>query len=258
VPKGDFVKKLTESKGCIYKLHCLVGPKKSYVGQHNNVDTVAKIRWENHRKEALNLNPKCPIHRAIKKYGWENFSREIIWQGKREKLHAKENFYITTLHTFIDDPNGGGYNLTLGGEGTRGFRHSEASKLKSSLSNKSTYTDPSLRERQAATQRGRTHTEKTKLKVSMGVRKFFAENPASRNHLSTINKGRKHTAQTRKKLSSALTGRALSETHKKNLALAQTGKKYTLESRLKMSNAHKGKLWSDKRRAAYYASKAAA
>lgn len=66
--------------------------------------------------------------RAIAKYGWDNFSHEIIFEGLCE-IDAKrtEVELITELHT--QDP-AYGYNMTKGGEGVCGYHHTEETRRK--------------------------------------------------------------------------------------------------------------------------------
>ena len=51
--------------------------------------------------------------------GVENFSFEVIEECSIEELNEKEQFYIKKYNSYIDFPNSNGYNLTLGGDGTR-------------------------------------------------------------------------------------------------------------------------------------------
>lgn len=93
---------------------------KRYVGKDEN----HPIRTNTH----VSVNcPGCPlIHRAIKKYGAENFDVEFIpYPGiSSEALCEVEKWKIAQLNTKA--PNG--YNLTDGGDGTIGYKHTEKTK----------------------------------------------------------------------------------------------------------------------------------
>ena len=80
---------------------------KSYVGMTSD---------ENSRKLAhRNTNGSAPLfHKAILKYGFENFVYEVIESGlSREDAFAREKYWIKKFGSF--GPNG--YNLTEGGSG---------------------------------------------------------------------------------------------------------------------------------------------
>lgn len=67
------------------------------------------------------------LHRAIRKYGAENFKWEVIYNASsEEELNEKETFFIKKYNTNSQD----GYNLTEGGRGIRGWKHSELTKEK--------------------------------------------------------------------------------------------------------------------------------
>ena len=145
-------------QGCIYLLRNLVNGK-GYVGQHNNVNTVERRRWAAHISAALDDIVQLPLHRAIRKAhkrdgDLRNISAEVIWRGPVEQLNKMETYYIKMLHTFIDDPvGGGGYNLTTGGGS---FAMSAVSKKKVSKALKAAYKrDPTLREQRGAVSRAR-------------------------------------------------------------------------------------------------------
>ena len=86
---------------------------KSYVGQSIDI----KTRWRNHCSTAYNPNEHSynnPLYRAIRKYGIENFSFEILKECNVNELNELEQFYIEKYNTFFE-----GYNLTLGGDTAR-------------------------------------------------------------------------------------------------------------------------------------------
>lgn len=68
-----------------------------------------------------------PIIKAIRKYGEENFSFEIILEGEEKfLLNVEEPRLIKELN-----PE---YNVTFGGEGVLGYKHTNETKMKCSLS----------------------------------------------------------------------------------------------------------------------------
>lgn len=55
---------------------------------------------------------------AINKYGWNNFTHEILYNGLTvEEAHKKEIELIKKYNTYAYDPDSKGYNLTRGGFG---------------------------------------------------------------------------------------------------------------------------------------------
>lgn len=68
------------------------------------------------------------FHKAIRKYGWENFDWEIIYETfDYEDLKKSEIKFISEYNSFID-----GYNKTFGGEGSSGKLQSEKNKKEQS------------------------------------------------------------------------------------------------------------------------------
>lgn len=96
---------------------------KVYIGIDKNWPT----RWYAHKSKAKNNNG-FHFHKAINKYGWENFEWEIIYQTK-DDCHVKEmeKFFILEYNSFVN-----GYNQTIGGEGTLGKKQSEKNKKEQS------------------------------------------------------------------------------------------------------------------------------
>ena len=93
-------------KGIIYKITNKVNGK-SYIGQTRYT---IEFRWKQHQHKKDNTY----FHNAIKKYGIENFSIEILEECNIEDLNSREIYYIAKYDTFNN-----GYNLTIGGDGNR-------------------------------------------------------------------------------------------------------------------------------------------
>jgi hypothetical protein len=105
--------------GTIYVLENKIN-NRLYVGQTYNSYTA---RWSEHKKSVNKLD--YPIYRAIKKYGWDNFNKYVIFQTKMYEntienkkiivsiLDEKEKYYIK-----LYDSVNKGYNVTEGGQGS--------------------------------------------------------------------------------------------------------------------------------------------
>ena len=82
---------------------------KQYVGQ-TIAENIEKY-WEGHRRAAENGSNRC-IHNAIRKYGWNNFKKEVVCTcGDKLSLGLMEDFCIVYFNSLA--PNG--YNLRRGG-----------------------------------------------------------------------------------------------------------------------------------------------
>lgn len=123
-------KKRKKYKGIVYLSTNIVNNKK-YVG----ITTRGfSKRINEHKYDSLHRenSTKSYFHKAINKYGFENFMFEIIKEIENDnqdnlynELGLLEKYYINYYSTF--DKNKG-YNLTLGGEGVSGFVMSQKQK----------------------------------------------------------------------------------------------------------------------------------
>lgn len=93
-------------KGIIYKITNNVNGK-SYIGQTRQG---IQFRWCQH----TNSKDNSYFHKAIRKYGKDNFTIDILEECPVEILNEREIFYIAKYDTFKN-----GYNLTIGGDGVR-------------------------------------------------------------------------------------------------------------------------------------------
>ena len=97
----------------IYKITNQVNGK-VYIGQSTRVEE----RWKEHkRKPFLESSEEYnyPLYQAIRKYGLENFTFEILEECPQEELNQKEEYYISLYESYPPD-KGKGYNQTKGGE----------------------------------------------------------------------------------------------------------------------------------------------
>ena len=99
--------------GFIYKIKNKINSK-IYIGLTTN--SVVN-RFKQHLYESFNSNSKgynFVLHKAIRKYGEENFEIDIIEEVEDEKLQLREQYWIDFFNSIIPF----GYNMTYGGEGT--------------------------------------------------------------------------------------------------------------------------------------------
>lgn len=140
---------------------------KVYIGITNQG---SGARYRHHWYESR-IGEPSPIHRSMAKYGEENFTLEIIdFADTYDELKEKEKYWIKQYNS--TDRNIG-YNLTEGGDGTFGRKHSEETKEKI---------------RQKAL--GRKASEETKRKMSESKKGIVSEK--KRDHIqSMIEMGKK-------------------------------------------------------------------
>lgn len=173
-----------------------------YVGQ---TTYTLEERKKSHKKESR-VRRGCPkFHNAINKYGFNNFSFEVIGIAENiETLNNLEEYYIEWFNSIA--PNG--YNLDSGGNNRR--MHEE-SKRKIGLANKGKTPN-----------KGKKHTDEAKIKISN----------------SKLGKKLKpFTEEHKKKIGDAHRGIAKPHTEEwiENHRIKMTGRKHTEESKLKRS-----------------------
>jgi len=100
-----------------------------------------------------------------------------------------------------------GYNSTIGGEGSIGYKHTDETKKKMSQSGKGKKLSEEHKKKLSLSGKGRKLSDKTKRKISQS------------------NKGRKHSEKHKKRISQSHKGKKLSEEHKKKLSLSHKNKK---------------------------------
>ena len=103
----------------IYKITNQINGK-IYIGK--TID-ILDNRWRSHQRYAMNVQNQTRLARAMRKHGLENFTIEQIDQSEdHDQLLNLEKKYIAESNSM--DPKVG-YNMTEGGEGTLGHKHTE-------------------------------------------------------------------------------------------------------------------------------------
>lgn len=156
---------------CIYLRTNLVNGKQ-YVGQANDFKQ-RENEWNCLKKHYAGKL----IDNARKKYGLDNWKVEIIRECEtQDELNKWEIYYIKELNTKI--PNG--YNLTDGGDGTKGFSRlqSDEERLQKSYSMRKFFEEhperkEELRERTLQLWQNPEYREK----VTKSIQQFYQNNP---------------------------------------------------------------------------------
>jgi len=246
-------------------LYSLTAPNgKAYLGITNYTP---EKRWAGHLYSAVK-NSKLAIHCAIRKYGWDNFKKEILVEGSVAYIKDLEVKAIAVFNSFA--PNG--YNLTKGGDGITGvtFKHTDEAKAKisaaslnmsaeshekASVALKALYTDPVWKAKKLSTTlRGSAHPQFGGAGTFFG-KKHSPETIAKmklsqQGHAGTMN-GKHHTAETKEKIAVAQRGekahwfgKTLAEETKQKMSLVKKGKLHTIASKELLSTKRKAQ-WLD-------------
>ena len=88
----------------------------AYIGLSKN----CLKRWNDHYSRSYHPQKQedydKPLYKAMRKYGRENFSFEIIEECRREELNTREKYWIKFYNSFES-----GYNQTEGGDSAPHF-----------------------------------------------------------------------------------------------------------------------------------------
>ena len=138
-------------------------------------------------------------------------------------------------------------NLTDGGEGICGYKHTPDTKARISLTCQKNMT-PERRAKLATINLGRHPSPETILKLSYSNKKRW-EDPKNREQASLRCIGRRVTPDAKIKMSAAKVGRRLSEEHRAKIGLAGIGRPCSEETRAKRSVNTKRQMGSPEARA---------
>jgi group I intron endonuclease len=170
---------------------------KQYVGQTTRT---IEIRWKDH-KHHKDFGTSY-LHKAIKKYGEENFIREIVCEPLTlESMNDLEREYIEKYNTL--SPNG--YNLTKGGEGSLGLKHTDEAKEKMSRAAKGRIRSAEHALNISIANTGKKLSEETKVKLSIAAKNKQREGSPLKGRPSPL-RGRKLSLERRKEFSKILLG----------------------------------------------------
>ena len=134
---------------------------KVYIGITNRK---LEYRWKNGNGYRNNKH----FTNAINKYGWDNIKHEILFE-KLTEYEAKimEQMYIA-LYDSSNPKNG--YNKTLGGDGTKGYKLTEKQRKKRSEKSKKMWQNPEHRELMSTKIKEKWNDEEYKKSVAKKIK----------------------------------------------------------------------------------------
>lgn len=217
----------------IYKITNLIN-NKYYIGQ-------------DHKNDPEYYGSGRIINNSIKKYGKENFKKEILeYCVDDDELNEKEIFWINKLNSIV--PNG--YNITKGGTGGDTFtfqdniRKEEIKKKRKNTLLEKFGGSPSRGCKLSDDQKKKISESKTGKKYPSRKSAIFSEE--HKNNISNSLKGRVVSDVTKSKISEFRKGIKLSEEIKEKISNTLKGNKnaagykHTDENRKIMSEKRKG------------------
>lgn len=154
----------------IVYLHTNLINNKVYVGQTNNIAR----RWRNNGIEYMSSQSHSIFGKAIQKYGWENFSHEILAEKlTQSEANELEKYYIEQLNACEPEY---GYNIRAGGQSGGALSDETKQKIREKAQergswrgeNNPRHIDPLYGERNGMY--GKCHSEETKQKISEALK----------------------------------------------------------------------------------------
>lgn len=178
----------------IYKVTNKIN-NKFYVGYTSKLPS--KYRYSGHIS-SMKRGSQLPLHCAMRKYGIDCFTFEILEMGENHEYGYKiaEPMYIKYLN-----PE---YNITVGGDGVTGYKHSKESVEKRVVKMRGRKQSQESNNARSRALIGRPLSELTKLKMSIAAKKR-CKNNIEKQRLRSISKtygmlGKFHSSDTKETL----------------------------------------------------------
>jgi group I intron endonuclease len=174
--------------GYIYKITNTVN-KKIYIGQTKLEEP--ELRWKKHLW-AIYAGTGCPVlAKAVKKYGKDKFTFEVLIICFDESRYEMEKLYIKKYNSLI--PNG--YNIQEGGVQPISFagrKHSQATKEIIGYKNSNVYKEIKLQEQLTNNENNKQKrckmTDKTKESIRKSLIDYYKSNVKSSINRENISK----------------------------------------------------------------------
>ena len=212
--------------GYIYKI--VFPNRKHYIGLTRDPEE----RWKTHKNNAENKKKDYAVYRAMRKYKFENLKFEVIHTENFEVIHT-ENFEVIhtvnfeVIHTVVstieevdkllgkllgelekkyiseyDSFGKNGYNMTKGGDGVFGYKHTPEMKKKQGEKTREQFKNPAAKQnhREGLIKYNRDNPEEVK-KRGENISAHYDNNPEARQLASEKSKKQLSNPDARQKLS---------------------------------------------------------
>ena len=185
--------------GYIYKITNNIN-NKIYIGQ--TIKKRPTDRFSQHKYIARHLNSEKSnsyLHKAMNKYGVDNFTFEIIEQIENNLLNEREKYWIAYYDCMVPK----GYNLTRGGEGTLGYSRPQTveERKKRKQSNKLFYIkNPQASKALSERTKKLWENEEYRKKVTESNKKYALKHPNLNKGENNPMYGKKHTKEALEKI----------------------------------------------------------
>ena len=139
---------------------------KKYIGQSRNLVK----RWNHHKDEARHNRSTLLIHNAMREYGIDNFSFDILLECPIDMLDVWESDMIRLYDTFA--PNG--YNIR---DGKKGITEEERLKSSERMKENNPMKNPDIAERVRNKLKGTHHNRVTEYQIEVTKKRMKENNP---------------------------------------------------------------------------------
>ncbi len=173
-------------------IYLLSFPNGKYIGQ--TIQGV-NIRWKEHLRD-VKKGSTLPVHHAIKKYYNKNpklnqVKIETIDKAySLEELNCLEKKYIIEYNSFNGDNQEGGYNMTKGGDGCKGYKFTEEQKKnckKIQKKRKEEHPEIAINHSKIMKQRAIDNPE-IGIQHSIIMKQLYINNPSKKEDMSILKK----------------------------------------------------------------------
>lgn len=175
--------------------------KKTYIGSSIDLERRFRDYYNINYLESVLKRSNSLITRSLLKYGYSNFSLEILEYCEPSETIPREQYYLDKLQ-----PK---FNILKVAGSFFGCLHSEESKAKISLALKARKASDETKQKMSDAKKGRIVSDETKAKMSLAKRgeNHYLYNKNHSDETKAKLRGRKRTDETKAKMSIALTGR---------------------------------------------------